>query len=259
MALLLLGATACNDIGSDQQEFSYTSQLLNKAIEIADITNTYVSTSNASLKWTYNNDTRLTMTTQIAIDEVTKANFTINDAVMEYDATRGALVFTAADGGAGITQVKGYFNPGDFTLYLEFVYNGTHKVTSVAQLSYPYVTASMSKEGDSGEPYVNESMGMVIVVNPATMKAKMRMLNFRLGVNQPIIQSMTFNEDLTVTSTESGYVIEGTDLTPTDITGYTINDFHAIVTHSGLVVTGEIKANDIYTGLITGKMFVATP
>lgn len=256
MVVLLLATTACSDGGDDDgQVYSFTFQLLNKAISNSNPEDIYVSVSNASVKWTYNNDSRISITVPIAVDESTVVNVSVTDALMEYDSTKGMLVFVAPSAGTGITQLTGYYNPGDYTLYLEFTYNGTHEVTSVAQLSFPYISCSVNDTRNGDEPLKSSNMQIAIAVNPSDMTAKMRIFNFRLANTDASLQYITFNDGLTATATSNGYIITGANLQADDASSYTLNDFIATVTNNGLNIQGTFTANEFFQGTFTGTMF----
>jgi hypothetical protein len=86
LALLLLSFTACNDKNDDSTEYSFTSTQLNKAVELSNPANMKVSTSTASAKWIYAADSRISITTEVKINDNTTAKLTITEALMDYDA-----------------------------------------------------------------------------------------------------------------------------------------------------------------------------
>ena len=256
MAFMLLASTGCSSDGNeDSQVFSFTTQMLNKAIAISDPSDMHVSTTTASIKWTYNNDSHITLTAPVAINGTTVANVAVNDEMMEYDSTRGMMVFTAASAGTGVTNLTGYYNPGDYTVYLEFTYNNTHKVTCVSQLKFPYTSSSITNTQQGGDPFESDNMPVSIVVNPTDMKAQMRIYNLRLATSESSIQYVTFLEGLTVTITGDGYTISGTNVKADDVSNYTLNEFNATVTNNGLNIEGTFTLNEIYQGTFSGKMF----
>lgn len=260
MALLLLTTTACSDSGSDDgQVFSFTTQLLNKAISISDPSDLYVSTTSASVKWTYNNDSRITLSAPVSVNANTIANVAVNDATMEYDSTKGMMVFTAATAGTGVTQLTGYYNPADYTIYLEFTYNNSHKVTCVTQLTYPYMTSQVTNIQQGGEPFNTTNMQIVIVVDPSDMTAQMRIFNFRLSSNEAVIQYVTFLNGLSVTATGNGYIVSGTNVQSDDVSNYTLSEFNATVTNNGLNIQGSFTTSTNYQCSFSGTMFGITP
>jgi len=256
LVLLLAGLSACGDDYTNEQIYSYSTELLNKSTSISNDQEMNVSKSNAVLEWTYSVDSKISLTSEIRINNSATAQLAIKDAFMEYDSTKGLMVFTADNGGNGITNVKGYYNPGNFTVYLEFVYNNSYKVTSVAQLSYPYVNAAITNTQTGGEPFESNNMGIAIVVNPTNMTAKMKISNLQLSGNGGLYDLVIFAEGLNVTAIANGYKVSGTNLESNE-GEFLLDSFDATVTNDGLNITGTFTANSIYSATFAGKMFSA--
>lgn len=256
LALLLMGFTACEDKGDDEQVYQFNSTQLNKSVNISDPNDMKVSTSTATTKWTYSTDSHISVVSEIQISDGTTAQLMINDVLMEYNAVDGRFEFSTPNGGTGITQVKGYFgvNSEALTLYLEFVYNNSYKVTSVAQLTFPFVKATISDTENPGTPFQNDEMGLIIVVKPKDMTAQMRFTNVKYADNHSKLDYITVTEGLSVTVTPNGYKVTGTNLT-TDVSEQTINNFEANIYNNGLNVSGSFVANGKYDVNFTGTMF----
>lgn len=256
MALLLLATTACSDNGTDDgQYYTFETQMLNKSIPNSNPDDIHVSASTATVKWTYKEDSYITITAQMAVDDVTVANVSLTDAVMEYDSTKGMLVFTAPNAGTGVTNLKGYYDPANYTVYLEFIYNGEYNVTSVSQLRYPFITSSITNIQEGGDPFKPSDMQIAIVVNPKDMTAQMRIFNYRISSKEAMLQYVTYTNGLTATATATGYTITGTDVKSSDISNYKLNEFNATVTNNGLNIQGTFTANDDYQCTFSGTMF----
>ena len=251
LALLMLGITAC-DSSNDIPKFTIT--VLNNAVNISQGTSEKVSNSAMSIEWGVNEAT-ISLSYSVPLSGTTVANVAVNDEMMEYDSTRGMMVFTAASAGTGVTNLTGYYNPGDYTVYLEFTYNNSHKVTCVSQLKFPYTSSSITNTQQGSDPFESDNMPVSIVVNPTDMKAQMRIYNLRLATSESSIQYVTFLEGLTVTVTGNGYTISGTNVKADDVSNYTLNEFNATVTNNGLNIEGTFTLNEIYQGTFSGKMF----
>ena len=256
LALLLFSFSACTDNDDDEQVYSFNSQQLNKSSKLSDPADMKVSSSTATVKWTYAAESHITITSEILVNENTTAKLLVSNVLMNYDATNGRFEFSAPSGGDGITQVKGYFgvNSDALTFYVEFVYNNTYKVTSVAQLTYPFVNAMCINTENPGAPYQNDDMGFIIVVKPSDMTAQMRFTNVKFADNDSHLDYITVTEGLTVVPTVSGYKVTGSNL-ETEVSGYTIDDFEANVTNNGLNVNGTFLANGKYSVSFSGSMF----
>lgn len=256
LALLLMGFTACEDNGNDEQLYQFSTTQLNKSVNISDPNDMKVSTSTATTKWTYSTDSHISIVSEVQISDGTTAQLAITDILMQYNATDGRFEFSAPNGGTGITQVKGYFgvNSEALTLYLEFVYNNSYMVTSVAQLTYPFINATITDTENPGTPYQNNTMGMVMVVKPSDMTAQMRIAYVKYADNQSQLNQINITEGLSVIATPNGYKVTGTNL-KTDVDEQTIDNFEAIVTNNGLNVSGSFIANSKYNVSFYGKMF----
>lgn len=255
MALLLLGATSCGGDDNNEQVISSSLDMLNKATLLSNPTSNYVSESGAYVTWTTNYDyNRLSLTQEMKIDDNTSAEIILKDITMTYDSSMECYYFSTDNGGNGITNVKGYYQPFNLTLYYEFTYNGTHKVSTIAHLAYPYYSAIINDISLSQSPFSPTKTAMAMMVSPTTMTAQLKFINFQLSDSDSYPETITFTEGLNVTPNANGYIINGTDVKNSG-DDYTLNEFNATVTYNGMRIEGTFLVNGKYQATFSGTTF----
>ncbi len=252
LVALMVTLGACTKSDEDYNTHQIQGEVLNNSVSIADGQSVQVTTSAISMVWNVNEAT-LSVNYTAAITDNTTATVSLKDVPLEPNVEYSCYTFSAADGGNSITNLKGYYRPGTGCLYIEFVYNGTHRVMTSSNLYYPYLTYNITNS-ETGETKESPYGALVIDINPKDMSAQMAMGEFALSEVSGIITQVVFY-GLHAEATATGYkVTYSGDQRSTD-GSYTLNEFEAIISGSGQVVNGTFTINDKYNGTLAGKAF----
>lgn len=255
LALLMLGFGACSDGDEDDvltRQFQV--ELLNNSVNIGENKSDKVTTSVIDINWNITNST-MSMNCPVQLSENTNANLVVNNAKLVIDNSLECYTFSSATGGNGITDVKGFYDPGNKTFQINYVANGTHRVYSSAMLRFPYMSCEVSDLTDDNLPVAkSDNAAMVITINPADMSANLAMGQFNLSQSTGINQ-VTFN-GLHAEGTADGYNITFSGEQKSINDSYILNNFEANVTNGGRNITGTFVINgEKYKGIFKGTEF----
>ncbi len=255
LAVLMLGITACSS-GSDDDVMTRTfeTEMLSNSVNISQNTSEKVTSGVMSIKWDITNS-KMTISYPVQVSNDRNVTLALTDVDLNADNTLNCYTFTAANGGNGITDVTGYYDPQVGALQVNFVANGTHRVYNSTMLRYPYMTCKVTPLDGSSPAVESSSAGMAITIDPSDMSARMAMGGFSLTQTSGAIPQMTFY-GLHAEATATGYkVTYNGDQHSTDGT-YILNNFEAEVTNGGRAISGTFVINgNKYEGTFSGTEF----
>lgn len=254
LAMLLLATTACGDDKNDDIVYQLQGQFINNTVRLSTNQSVNVSSSLANITWDVTANT-MTLSYTVPIETGNTVTLNITDVPLTPNNSLGCYTFETANGGNGITAVKGYYSSDSGSFLVEFTANGTHRVISAAQLFFPFVKCTVSNTEDPSKPdKVNDKAAMLIDVNPNNMKADVTIANFALEADGGIISTVKFL-GLNVVATSDGYKVT-TSSTVNSVDGlYTLSDFEANVTNACHAVNGTFKVNTKFAATFTGTAF----
>ena len=170
LAILLLGFTACNDNDDDSRVQKITGEILNNSVNIAEGQSVMVATSPVVMEWNVTAST-ISINYTVAVANGLSATVNLKDVAIDPSNTYNCYIFSAANGGNGITNLNGYYRPETGCLYIEFIVNGTHHVMSTANLYYPYLKYNITNS-DTGDSKESPKGEMMLYINPKDMSAQ---------------------------------------------------------------------------------------
>lgn len=243
LAMLLLATTACSEDKNDDINYKVQGEFLNNSVRISTNQSVCVSSSLSYIEWNVNANT-MSVNYTVTIEGSNTVTLNIKDVQLTPNNTLACYTFETPEGGSGVTAVKGYYSPDTGNFFIEFTANGTHRIISAAQLFF-YVKCTVNNLVDTSKPAkVNDNAGMLIEINPNTMKANVAIANFALDTESGVIQTVRF-QGLNVEATSDGYKVTDTsDLLSLDAI-YTLNEFEANVTNACHAVNGSFKISTL--------------
>lgn len=252
LALLLIGAIACNDDNEDSRTQRIQGQILNNSVDIAEGQSVNVAASDITMDLNITNMT-FSLNYSVAVTPGNAVTVSLTDVELLPDNTYNCYTFSAANGGNGITNLNGYYRPETGCLYIEFVAFGTHRVMSTANLYYPYLKYNITNS-DTGDSKESPKGEMLIYINPKDMSAQLAMGSFAFSENSGTIDNVIFY-GLHAEATSTGYkVTYSGDQRSSDGT-YTLNAFDCTISDSGKAVSGTFTINEKFNGTFNGKAF----
>lgn len=253
LAMLLLGLTACDNDKEDSRVQKITGEVLNNSVDIASGQSVKVATSAINLELDMI-ATTLSINYTVAVGDGNTAAVVLKEVPLEPSDLYNCYTFSAASGGTGITDVKGYYRPETGSLYIEFIAFGTHRVMSNATLYYPYLKYSITNAQD-GATKESPKGEMAININPEDMSAQLAIKNFALSETSGTVQQVVVFYGLHAEATATGYhVTYSGDQRSTD-GAYTLNAFDGVISDSGKAVAGTFTINENFNGTFAGKAF----
>ena len=252
LALLLMGTTACSDDNEDTSIQTITGEILNNSVDIAEGQSVNVTSSDIVIVLDFLNFT-ISLDYNVAVTPGSTASVSITDVNLEPNTTYNCYTFSAASGGNGITNLKGYYRPETGCLYIEFNVFGTHRVMSTANLYYPYLKYNITNS-DTGTSKESPNGEMMIYINPKDMKAQLLMGNFALTESSGLIQRVVF-DGLQAEPTATGYYITSSGNLRSNDGSFVLNAFDGIISDSGKAVIGTFTIDEKFNGTFNGKAF----
>lgn len=257
LTLLLLSVSSCiDDNNADSIVRRFSGEFINNSVDLSTNTSAGVSSSQAEVEWKVSENT-ISVTYTVAYDGHNTATLKLTDVPLTPNNTLACYTFETANGGNGITAVKGYYSADNKrgSFLIEFTVNGTHRVISSAQLLFPYTNCAVSDIEDPGQPAIeNDKAYFEIIMNPTNMKAYISIKNFALTQKSGLIQRVTFT-DLNVEATSDGYKVTSNEEIKSDDENYTLTDFEAIVSQNCHVVNSTFKIDGKYACTLHGTAF----
>lgn len=241
-------SSCLNDNNDDNQKAAVNVVMYNRIIS-ADKTSLSIDQYQLSIDY---NAGAIVAIGEVQINDK-KIVFITNAMSLKKDESNDTYTFATGaittNGGQVIDQLSGIFDLQKGALYMQFSVDGT-MVYATSGIGFANVKTEVTPmKGSEGDTTIDMNSSWEFIINPKTLKANVRIYNFN---NTTETQSYT---GLTAKITARGYEITGTDLKPVSFNDtYTANNFKAIVSEQGLLLSSEFDCHDQhYT--VTGRMF----